>query len=85
MIIAMIEGWHRVCGKAQGYLGLPVRDMVTHDGYPVMVTAWTPTPAEIEAINNGANINVIQVGVSPQPLRVEIGIPDGYTDKPQRT
>lgn len=80
MLIAMIEKFTRVCGKAQGYLGLPIRDMRTPDGYPMMVTAWTPTPAELEALNNGANVNVIIMGVVPQPMRVEVGIPEGYVD-----
>lgn len=81
MLIAMIEKFTRVCGKAQGYLGLPVRDMKTPDGYPAMITAWTPTPAELEALNNGANVNVICIGTVPQPMRVEVGIPEGYTDR----
>lgn len=79
MIIARIEGATRVCGKAQGYLGLPVRDM-TLEGFPVMVTAWTPTPAELEALNNGANVTVIIVGNAPPPMRVEVGIPENLRD-----
>lgn len=80
MIAAMIEGVTRVPGRAQGFGDLPIRDMKEPTGHPVMVTAWTPTPAELEALNNGANVNVIIVGVTPQPMRVEIGIPEGYTD-----
>ena len=80
MIIAMIEGAKRICGKSQGYIVLPVREMNTAQGLPAMVTAWTPTPAELEALNNGANVNVIILGITPAPMRVEVGIPEGYTD-----
>lgn len=36
MIIARIEGANRVCGKSQGYMGLPVRDelVMQEDGVP---------------------------------------------------
>lgn len=63
MICARIRGCTRIIGKSQGYLGLPLRDepypdtasgIIAHS----MVTAWTPTPAELEALNNGANIEV---------------------------
>lgn len=72
MIAAMIEGVTRVCGKAQGYLGLPVRDEL--DGtWPCMVTAWTPSPVELVAINAGASVHVLILGVTPPPIRVEVG------------
>lgn len=63
MMIARIKGATRVIGKSQGYLGLPLRDEPYPDtvsGFIAhsMVTAWTPTPAELEALNNGANIEV---------------------------
>jgi hypothetical protein len=56
MIIAHIEGATRICGKAQGYLGLPLRDELINDSVngeatPAMVTAWTPTPEELAALN----------------------------------
>lgn len=61
MIIAHIEGATRICGKAQGYLGLPlrdelIRDTVNGEGTPAMVTAWTPTPDELAALNAGASV-----------------------------
>lgn len=78
MIVAMIEGANRVCGKSQGYLGLPVRDetvidKATGDIVNIMHTAWTPTPEEIEKIKNGANIIVSLIGMNPQPLMVTVG------------
>jgi hypothetical protein len=54
MQIGRILGATRILGKAQGYLGLPVRDetincTVDGPGTPSMVTAWLPTPKERSA------------------------------------
>jgi hypothetical protein len=91
MIVAMIEGATRIVGKAQGFIGLPLRDQVidekTLGRVPSMVTAWTPTPAELDAINAGANIHVrllcmsihppivVSVGPSPGVLVFKDGVP----------
>ena len=72
MIIARIEGATRVCGKSQGFLGLPVRDEVV-DGHNIMHTAWEPTPDEIEAIVKGAKIIVSVIGNNPQPIMLGVG------------
>jgi hypothetical protein len=78
MIIAHIEGATRICGKAQGYLGLPLRDEVIDDkvngeGTPAMVTAWTPTPEELAALNAGACVHVRILGSVPPPMMVLVG------------
>ena len=78
MQIAMIEGATRVCGKSQGYMGLPVRDetaidQATGDITNFMHTAWTPTPEEIEKIVNGASVIVSLIGLNPQPIIVTVG------------
>lgn len=91
MIVAMIERATRIVGKAQGFMGLPIRDEKINERtlgvVPTMVTAWTPTPAELEALNAGANIHVrlfcmnmhppISVGVGPSPgvLAFQGGVP----------
>jgi hypothetical protein len=61
MQIGRPVGTTRVIGKAQGYLGLPVRDEtincnVNGQGTRSMVTAWHPTPKELEALNAGAPV-----------------------------
>lgn len=71
MLIAMIEGANRICGKAQGYKGLPVRDELV-DGVNIMHTAWEPTPDEIERIKAGAKIIVSVIGTSPQPILLNV-------------
>lgn len=77
MMIAMIEGCTRVCGKSQGYLGLPVRDVIINDKVNgitrAMETAWTPTPDELERLNKGANVILRILGTSPPPQLIEVG------------
>lgn len=78
MIIAMIERATRIVGKSQGYLGLPIRDEVVIDSTngvqtPSMVTAWTPTPDELERLAAGANVTVRILGTLPPPMLVEVG------------
>ena len=80
MMIARLEQTTRVLGKSQGFLGLPVRDVVYPDGTPAMQSAWTPTPDELERLNNGANIIVELLGViddvdgrSHPPIKLSVG------------
>ncbi|MGJ0505641.1 MAG: hypothetical protein ACR652_00615 [Methylocystis sp.] len=78
MQIGRIEGATRVLGKSQGYLGLPVRDEIvtcTVNGSttPVMVTAWLPTPKELEALIAGAAVHVRIVGTMHPPILVDVG------------
>lgn len=67
MLIGRIRGATRVLGKAQGYLGLPIRDeriteAVNGSETPCMVTAWLPTPDEIERLVRGAAVHVHVLG-----------------------
>lgn len=86
MIIAHIEGATRICGKAQGYLGLPLRDELINDTVNgestlAMVTAWTPTPEELAALNAGASVHVRILGTTPPPMMVLAGpAPDQAQD-----
>lgn len=78
MQIGMIEGATRILGKSQGYLGLPLRDEVLNctvggDRTPAMVTAWHPTPAELDALNRGAAVHVRLIGTGHPPIMVEVG------------
>ena len=76
MIIAKIEGATRICGESQGYEPLPLRDEVIdtiHGDVPCMITAWTPTPAELAALNRGASVHVRILGRVPPPMMVGVG------------
>lgn len=80
MQIGFIKGATRVVGKSQGYLGLPVRDepfncTVNGPAAPSMVTAWLPTPKELEALNAGAAVHVRILGDVPPPMIVTVGEP----------
>lgn len=74
MIIKMIDGVTRVIGKAQGYLGLPLRDELTNCSVggvvPSMVTAWEPTPEELAALNAGGAVYLRILGTAHPPVMV---------------
>lgn len=70
--IGRIQNATRVLGKSQGYLSLPVRDEI-HDGTPVMVTAWHPTPKEIEALQAGASVYLHILGTAHPPVYMTVG------------
>jgi len=72
MQIGIIQGFTRIIGKSQGYLGLPLRDIKVNDTVngpdtPAMETAWLPDPAEVAAINAGAPIILRILGSGHPP------------------
>ncbi|MBO9099988.1 MULTISPECIES: hypothetical protein [unclassified Rhizobium] len=78
MQIGVIEGATRIIGKSQGYLGLPLRDAVVDCGVggectPVMMTAWLPTPDELERLNAGAGVILTVHGTMHPPVMIEVG------------
>lgn len=78
MLIDRIEGWTRVLGKAQGYIGLPVRDVVLLDNAtghetPAVMTAWRPLPDELERIMSGAPIYLTILGEGHPPVMMTVG------------
>jgi hypothetical protein len=78
MDIGSIEGATRICGKSQGFLGLPVRDgvrvcSVVGGQVPVMTTAWFPNADELAALNAGAAIHVQIDGTVPSPMMLAVG------------
>lgn len=89
MQIGMIKGCTRVLGKKQGFLGLPIRDDVAQgdsvESGHRMVSAWEPTPDEIERLAKGAMIYLTIIGTAHPPVILEVGPEDagcggeGYT------
>ncbi len=78
MQVGRIKNATRVIGKSQGYMGLPLRDelineKVSGENTPSMITAWFPTPKELDAINKGAPIHVRIIGTMHPPIMVEVG------------
>ena len=78
MIIGRIKGATRTLGKSQGYIGLPLRDELINcsvggEGTPSMVTAWEPTPDELERLNAGAPVYLRIIGTMHPPVMLEVG------------
>ena len=80
MIAARIPKATRVIGKSQGFVGLPIRDMLTvceiGNGIavaPTMTSAWTPSPEELRRLNAGASVYLIILGCSHPPVQIEVG------------
>jgi len=78
MQIGRITGATRVIGKTQGYMGLPLRDepincSVNGPDTASMVTAWLPTPKELEDLNAGAPVHVRILGAVHPPIMVTTG------------
>lgn len=82
MIPARIEGCTRALGAPRGWtpetsgacVGLPIRDEQSGD-MPCMVSAWEPTPAELQAIIAGAKIMLRVVGTAHPPVALYVGEP----------
>ena len=72
MDIVEIDGATRILGEAQGYRGLPVRDVVIGDAQ-FMMSAWAPTEDEIEALRNGALIILSVAGTGHPPVLINVG------------
>lgn len=88
MLIKRINGATAVIGKSQGYLGLPVRlqlinDVVNGENTPSMVTAWEPTPVELQRLNGGSSVYVRLLGAAHPPIMVDAGFaPDAEIPPP---
>jgi len=80
MLPARIEGSTRTLGKPANWddqqngkcAGLAIRDEM-HGGLPYMVSAYTPTPEEIEALKAGASIHLYINGVVHPPVMLTVG------------
>ncbi len=73
-----ITGCTRVIGQSQGYLGLPLRDILVDDpvngqNTPAMETAWFPSPNEITAIARGAPVILRVLGRAHPPVLILTG------------
>lgn len=77
MNIIVIEGCTRIIGESQGYLGLPLRDVLQNDSVtgpdkPAMQSAWRPTPEELAALNAGFPIILTVMGRVHPPVMLEV-------------
>lgn len=67
-----IVGQTRVVGLDQRYRPLPLLDVVGEDGTPYMISAWRPTPEELERLNRGEYVQLSVMGNVPPPVKVEV-------------
>jgi hypothetical protein len=80
MLIKRIEGETRALGAPANWDGtmgercniLPIRDTMTQNG-PFMVSAWEPTPDELEALRNGATVKLWVAGRVHPVVAVTVG------------
>lgn len=73
-----IQDHTRIIGEHQGYIGLPLRDVLLNDSVtgpdtPAMQSAWEATDAERAAIASGAPIILTVVGTAHPPVMLETG------------
>lgn len=75
MLIGRVEGATRTLGGSNAnqpeYIGLPIRDEDTALG-PVMVSAWFPTPVELEALKKGQPIYLYVFGRQHPPVSMQV-------------
>lgn len=87
MIPKRIDGATRYLGAPVGWepeksgecSHLAIVDTFINDGQPVMLSAWEPTPAEIEAINEGLPVYLQVCGTAHPPVNVFVDV-----EKPPR-
>lgn len=70
MLIERVIGATRTLGAPQDWdqsktvcVGLPIRDVMTEQG-PFMISAWSPTPEELELLKEGVTLKLWIAGVS---------------------
>lgn len=79
MLIARIQGSTRQLGAPNDWDGdlskchvLPIRDVMTEQGN-FMVSAWEPTPAEVEQIKAGQTIKLWIQGTGHPVVKLSVG------------
>lgn len=80
MDITKIDGFTRVIGEEQGYIGLPLRDIsvndpVTGPDAPAMESAWQPDAADLVTLQAGGQIILRLYGTQHPPVAIYVGNP----------
>lgn len=81
MIAGTIAGATRVLGAPKGWNatkdgpchGLPIVETRTERGQACMVSAWIPSPEELERLNAGAMIELCVMGIVHPPVGMSVG------------
>lgn len=77
MMIGRIQNATRVLGKPSHMSdeecgSLAIRDVRVGD-YPAMMSAWFPTPAEVDAMMKGAPVYLTIFGTQHPPVSLTVG------------
>ena len=77
----MIDGTTRTIGEAQGYLPLPVRDVILYDAasgqnVPAMQTWWQPSKEELNRLRAGQPILLTVLGLGHPPVMMDVEHPE---------
>ena len=62
-------------GRSGPCVGLPIRDEQFRPGQNRMISAWHPTPKELQLIAAGAPIYLYIYGTAHPPVWVGVGMP----------
>jgi hypothetical protein len=78
MDVLRIEGCTRTIGESQGYIGLPLRDVVINDVVdgpqtPGMESAWALSEDELAAVTAGKPIILRVMGTTHPPVMLYVG------------
>lgn len=76
MLIKVIQNFTRALGAPRGWNPqtdgkcsvLPILDHVDQHGNASMISCWEPTPAELEALNNGGLVFLRVLGEVHPPV-----------------
>lgn len=81
MKVLRIEGFTRELGKPVNWdnekdghcASLPIRDLQFEDGSQYMVSAWEPTPEELNKIIQGESIKLWIQGINHPVVTITVG------------
>jgi hypothetical protein len=81
MKAATFEGATRVLGAPKGWnvghdgecVGLPILEAKLPSGQPCMISAWKPTPEELDRLMKGAAVELCVCGVVHPPVSMNVG------------
>jgi hypothetical protein len=79
MEIVNIEGATRTIGESQGYISLPLRDVLVNctvggEGTPAMQSAWQPSADEVAMLLRGGVIVLTVLGTAHPPVMLEAAL-----------
>lgn len=76
MDIVDFEGHTRILGEAQGFRGLPIKDIhyvdENENRIPAMLSVWKPTEEELMHLMYGGYIMLSVMGTVHPPVKIDV-------------